>query len=80
MAGVLHDTGVLPHLATIVESGAYGGVAAPGAFFGAAINPDRLVSSATAFRRIYQHLDAIIVGALQVCLRVRCSVSTCMCG
>ena len=66
LAAVLHSTNVLPHLHTIVESGVLGGIAAPGAFFGAAINPEHMVSSAEAFRRIYDHLDAIIVGALQV--------------
>ena len=66
VAAVLHNTGVLDKLTTIVESGTLGGLAAPGAYFGASVNPDRLVSSAEVFQRIYRHLDVILVGALQV--------------
>jgi len=74
---VLHSTGVLDELETIVESGVLGGVASPGAFFGTSINPQRIVSSAQAFHRIYDHLDAIIVGALQVvCIVLLAGVCT----
>jgi len=66
VAAVLHQTGVMDHLVMINESGVFGGVSAPGAFFGSAVNPNEMVSSAEAFRRIYQRLDAVIVGALEV--------------
>ena len=63
---LLHESGVMEELTMINESGVFGGVAAPGIFFGAAINPREIVSSATAFERIYQRLDWAILGALQI--------------
>jgi len=63
---LLHESGVMDELVMINESGVFGGVAAPGIFFGAAINPQEIVSSAEAFERIYQRLDWAILGALQI--------------
>jgi propionate CoA-transferase len=48
------------------ESGAFGGLPAPGIFFGAAIHPDRLEPSSTMFERYHRHLDAAILGFLEV--------------
>jgi propionate CoA-transferase len=62
---LLHESGVMDELVMINESGVFGGVAAPGIFFGAAINPKEIVSSAEAFERVYQRLDWAILGALQ---------------
>lgn len=66
VARLLFESGAMKDLNMIVESGAYGGVSAPGVFFGAAINPDRLVTSYDAFTRMYKRLDWVIVGALEV--------------
>ncbi len=63
---LLYESGVMNELVMINESGVFGGVAAPGIFFGAAINPREIVSSATAFERVYQRLDWAILGALQI--------------
>ena len=63
---LLYENGVLKDLTMINESGVIGGVAAPGVFFGAAVNPTEIVSSAEAFSRIYERLDWAILGALQV--------------
>lgn len=63
---LLHESGVMDELTMINESGVFGGVAAPGIFFGAAINPKEIISSASAFERIYQRLDWAILGALQI--------------
>ncbi len=63
---LLHEGGVMDELHMINESGVFGGVSAPGVFFGAAVNPTEIVSSATAFERIYQRLDWAILGALQI--------------
>ncbi len=63
---LLHESGVMSDLEMINESGVMGGVSAPGVFFGAAVNPKEIVSSATAFERIYKRLDWAILGALQV--------------
>ena len=48
------------------ESGPYGGLPAPGIFFGAAINPQRLESSAWMFDHYRKHLDAAMLGFLQL--------------
>ena len=66
VSSLLHESGVMGELTMINESGVFGGMAAPGIFFGAAINPTEIVPSATAFERIYQRLDWSILGALQV--------------
>ena len=66
VARILHEGGAMKHLHMMNESGVLGGMAAPGIFFGAAVNPTEIVSSATAFRRIYERLDWAILGALEV--------------
>jgi propionate CoA-transferase len=48
------------------ESGPYGGLPTPGIFFGAAINPQRLESSAWMFHHYRDHLDATMLGFLQL--------------
>ena len=63
---VLSETGAMKQITMVNESGVFGGMAAPGVFFGAAVNPKEIVSSATAFERIYQRLDWSILGALEI--------------
>jgi len=48
------------------ESGVIGGLPAPGVFFGAAVSPQKMISSAETFHMCYDHLDVSILGALQV--------------
>ena len=48
------------------ETGVVGGLPAPGIFFGAAVNPGEMVSSAEVFHRYYDRLDTALFGALQV--------------
>jgi len=48
------------------EAGAYGGLPAPGIFFGAAIKPLHLETSSIMFRRYATDLDAAVLGFLQV--------------
>jgi len=48
------------------ETGVYGGVPAPGIYFGAAVNPIRFESSAWMFRFYRDNLDATVLGILQV--------------
>ncbi len=62
---VLHRHGILEHITLFTESGVIGGVPAPGIFFGAAVNPSRIISSAEVFRMCEERLDTAIVGALQ---------------
>lgn len=48
------------------ETGVYGGLPTPGIFFGAAVNPERLESSAWMFHYYTNHLDATMLGFLEV--------------
>ncbi len=48
------------------ETGVYGGLPAPGIFFGAAVNPLRFESSAWMFHFYKDNLDAAVLGILQV--------------
>lgn len=50
----------------IVETGALGGFPAAGVFFGAAIAPKQLLSSAQGFRLCQERLDVSVLGFLQV--------------
>lgn len=47
------------------ETGVYGGMPAPGIYFGAAVNPARLESSAWMFDFYKEHLDAALLGFLE---------------
>ena len=58
--GLAHD------LTFTTETGVYGGLPAPGIFFGAAINPQRIETSAWMFELYKEQLDAAVLGFLQV--------------
>eukprot|EP00004_Rigifila_ramosa_P013502 TRINITY_DN2992_c0_g1_i2.p1 TRINITY_DN2992_c0_g1~~TRINITY_DN2992_c0_g1_i2.p1 ORF type:complete len:471 (+),score=146.51 TRINITY_DN2992_c0_g1_i2:1207-2619(+) len=66
VSALLYETRVMDHLIMMNESGVFGGLSAPGVFFGAAVNPTEIVSSAEMFRRVYYNLDSVILGALEV--------------
>jgi len=59
------EGGLTKDVRFLIETGAYGGVPAPGLFFGTALNPDRLTSSAEMFRYCADHLDVTVLGMLQ---------------
>jgi len=63
---VLHESRVHEQITFTTESGPYGGLPAPGIFFGAAINPQRIESSAWMFHHYREHLDAAMLGFLQL--------------
>ena len=63
---VLCESPMRKDIAFTTESGPYGGLPAPGIFFGAAINPQRLESSAWMFHHYRDHLDATMLGFLQL--------------
>ena len=73
---VMHQPAMRPYLAeeTIpgadvtfaIESGVIGGLPASGVYFGAALCPRAIHSSAQVFRQWSRHLDATCLGALQV--------------
>ena len=63
---VLCENPTREHITFTTESGPYGGIPTPGIFFGAAINPQRLESSAWMFHHYQEHLDATLLGFLQL--------------
>jgi len=63
---VLCEQGLHSDVTFTTETGVYGGVPAPGIYFGAAVNPERLESSAWMFRHYQQRLNATILGFLEV--------------
>lgn len=63
---VLAEQGIMREITMLNESGVFGGIAAPGIFFGAAAHPEEIVGSPEAFRRINAGLDVAILGALEV--------------
>ena len=65
VARVLFEAGRLHDLTFVVESGVIGGLPAPGVYFGAALCPQRIVSSAELFALCYARLDATCLGVLQ---------------
>lgn len=50
----------------MIETGVIGGIPAPGFFFGMAINPKKLITSAEMFHYIEKNLDVTILGVLEV--------------
>ena len=62
----LYKSHVRERITFTTESGPYGGLPTPGIFFGAAINPERLESSAWMFHHYRDHLDAAMLGFLQL--------------
>ena len=63
---LIHQGGLTRDITLFTESGVEGGLPAPGVFFGAAVSPERMVSSSQVFARCYRKLDAAILGALEV--------------
>jgi propionate CoA-transferase len=66
VARAVFEGGRLPDLTFLVESGTVGGLPAPGAYFGAALCPERILPSVEVFKLCDERLDATCLGALQV--------------
>jgi propionate CoA-transferase len=62
---VLFETGLSRDLTFTSETGVYGGLPAPGIFFGAAINPERFLSSAEMFHLYEDRLAVALFGMLE---------------
>lgn len=60
------QAGFIDDVQFMSETGVIGGLPAPGVFFGAAICPTRMVSSAEVFHLAYRELDTTILGLLEV--------------
>lgn len=66
VCSVLCENPTRENITFTTESGPYGGLPTPGIFFGAAINPQKLESSAWMFHHYHEHLDATMLGFLQL--------------
>ena len=62
----LYQSRVRERITFTTESGPFGGLPTPGIFFGAAINPERLESSSWMFHHYRDHLDAAMLGFLEL--------------
>lgn len=62
----LLEQGRSDHLRFTTEAGSDGGIPLPGIFFGTALFPDRLISSATMFHLYHEQLGLAVLGFLQV--------------
>lgn len=63
---ILFECGLYTQLTFTTESGVYGGMPASGMYFGASINPRKLISSARMFRLYEKYLDIAVLGCLEV--------------
>ena len=66
VARAVFEAGRLDDVTFAIESGVIGGLPASGVYFGAALCPRAIHSSAQVFRQWSRHLDATCLGALQV--------------
>ena len=62
---LISKAGLVDQITLFTESGVIGGLPAPGVFFGAAVCPKKMISSAEVFRMCYERLDTSILGVLQ---------------
>lgn len=62
---LVHEGGLLEDVKFMLETGAFGGLPAPGIYFGAAIRPERFLTSAEIFRAMEERLDVTVLGLLQ---------------
>lgn len=63
---LMYEGGLGKELTFLLETGVYGGVPAPGIFFGTAFAPKSLMSSAEMFHYVETNLDVTMLGMLQV--------------
>ncbi|RJO63308.1 MAG: hypothetical protein C4523_20685 [Myxococcales bacterium] len=62
---LVYESGLYKDLIFTSETGVYGGLPAPGIFFGGAINPVRMENSAWMFRLYLEKLDVAVLGLLE---------------
>lgn len=62
---LIYEGGLSEDVKYIVETGVLGGLPAMGVFFGSAINPEQIMTSAEIFHLCYEKLDVTILGLLQ---------------
>ncbi len=62
---LLYEGGLYKDVTFMTETGVFGGLPTMGIFFGSAINPQKLMTSAQMFRFYYDHLHCSCLGLLQ---------------
>lgn len=62
---LIYEAGLYEDITLFAESGVLGGLPSPGVFFGSAICPTKMVSSAEIFHMCDENLDVSILGMLQ---------------
>ena len=62
---LVFKAGLTDQITLFTESGVIGGLPAPGVFFGAAVCPNKMVSSGEIFHMCYERLDTSILGVVQ---------------
>jgi propionate CoA-transferase len=65
VARLVYEGGLYKDVTFMSETGVVGGLPAPGVFFGAAVDPKEIMSSAQVFHLCYEHLDAALLGILE---------------
>ncbi len=63
---LVYEGGLFDDMTFSSETGVYGGLPASGLFFGGAINPQKMYSSAWIFNHYKTNLDVTVLGLLQV--------------
>jgi propionate CoA-transferase len=63
---LVYEGGLSDDITFFTETGVVGGLPTPGIFFGAAINPKKIITSTAVFHRAYEKLDVTVLGFLQV--------------
>jgi len=62
---LVYEGGLYEDITFFTETGVVGGIPAPGIFFGAAVNPKEIITSAQVFHRAEKSLDVTILGLLE---------------
>lgn len=62
---LVFEAGLTDDVDFLTETGVLGGIPAPGVFFGAAVRPKRMMTSARIFHLCAERLDTTILGVLQ---------------
>lgn len=61
----IYEGHLIDDITLLTESGVIGGLPAPGVFFGAAVCPEKIITSPGIFKMCYEKLDVTCLGLLQ---------------
>lgn len=63
---LVYENGHHRDITFFTETGVLGGLPSPGIFFGSAVQPDKIITSAQIFHEAYKRLDTALFGLLEV--------------